>query len=217
MVAREPSSPEAYFRRPGLARIPPLNTRPPSPDLHSPIGGQERAVPLLHAKGGIELGHVAHHAIHPVLARRVRMREELLAQCVLAIERAPHLAPAEEEALVTREALDDRRFLAPERQLVGLEGHGQATQVADVLTQGELAIDVHALDRAEARVLVGQEPGALLEGGLVLRAPPVPQVAIAIGAAALIVEAVADFMPDDAADGTAVGGVVRVGGGERGP
>ena len=128
---------------------------------------------------------------------------------------APHLAKAHVEALVARQAIEHGRRLAAQRDFIGFIGDRHARVVGDVLAQGQRAVDVVARQGAVAVVLLGQRIGL---GGEVLavgRGPPVAQVAVAIGLAALVVETVADFMADDGADGAIVDGVVRVGVEER--
>ncbi|KAG0772121.1 hypothetical protein G6F21_014567 [Rhizopus arrhizus] len=63
---------------------------------------------------------------------------------------APHGGPGEEEALVAGEAVDLRIFLAGGGLLQGVVGGGQATQVGDVLAQGQLALHEHARHRLVA-------------------------------------------------------------------
>ena len=52
--------------------------------------------------------------------------------------------------------------------------------------------------------------GAPVEVGAVALGPPVAQVAVAVVLRALVVEAVADLVPDDGADAAVVDGVVGV-------
>ena len=108
-----------------------------------------------------------------------------LSSSVVAILAAPDLRPAEEEALVAGEAVDLRRGLAAERQLVGLERHRHAGQVADVLAERELAVQMAAVEHGVAGELLRQLAGALLELRAVVGRPPVAQVAVAVELPAL--------------------------------
>ena len=78
-----------------------------------------------------------------------KSRGDELPQPLLAELAAPHLAPAEEEALHAGEAVEHGRRLAAERVLVGVERHGQAAEVADVLARGQAAVDEQPVQRAK--------------------------------------------------------------------
>ena len=118
-----------------------------------------------------------------------------------------------------------------------LPGDRHAAQVADVLTDGQGAVNVgeRAFDAFLAVaalfliVLGGQEDGgredvvlpdervgAFLEGGAVLVGPPVRQVTATVIAGALVVEAMADLVADDRADCAEVHCVIGLGVKERG-
>jgi hypothetical protein len=90
---------------------------------------------------------------------------------------------------------------------------GQAAEVADVLADGERAVDVLArqVARLEAVVLLDQRLRLQLERGLVVGGPPVVEVAGAVVLRALVVEAVADLVADHRADAAVVLGRVGVG------
>ena len=122
----------------------------------------------------------------------------------LARLRLPHLRPCQEEALVAGQAVDHRRFLAFEAQLVGGVGHRQAAQIADVLAHRQLTVHALAFQRAIRGVLRAQRPGAGLEARAVLVGPPVALDAGGIRLRALVVEAVAHFVADHAADSAVV-------------
>ncbi len=137
-------------------------------------------------------------------------------QVVVAEQRAPHLRPAEEEALVAGEAVDDGRRLAVQRQLVGA-GSATVSPPRSPMFSPRVSLPFTVISSIglERVVLLDQHAGALLEGLLVLGRPPVAQVAVAVRAAALVVEAVADLVADDAADGAVVDRLVRLGIEER--
>ena len=91
---------------------------------------------------------------------------------------------------------------------VGHEGEQKATVVGGVLAEGELAVDLDVVDGGEGAVFVDEAVGA---GGEVLEVfggPPVVEVALGVELAALVVEAVGEFVADDGADVAVVDGVV---------
>lgn len=105
---------------------------------------------------------------------------------------APHLSPAVEHPLHAGQAVDHRGLAAVQRQLVGQQRDGQPAQVADVLTDGEGAVDVVSavqLARDVGLVLLDQRLGAGTELAAVVVGPPVDEVAVAVVLGALIVEA----------------------------
>ena len=67
-----------------------------------------------------------------------------------------------EQALAAGEPVDDRRLLAVEAELVGEQRDGEAAEVADVLADGQRAVDVVAgqLAGLEAVVLGDELVGA---------------------------------------------------------
>ena len=86
--------------------------------------------------------------------------EQLLAQRVVAGLATPHLRVAEEEALVAGEAVDHRRRLAVlSDSVVGGVRDLEAAEVADVLAQRQLAVDVRARQRLERVVLRAERVG----------------------------------------------------------
>ena len=124
---------------------------------------------------------------------------------------APHLRPAQEHALLTTEAVDYRGWLAGQRHAVGLVGNRQAGVVADIFTQGQCAIDVIARQGRIAAVLRHQCLGFGGKFLAVVGGPPVAQIAHRIRLAALVIEAVADFMADHGNDTAIVHRVVGSG------
>jgi hypothetical protein len=115
--------------------------------------------------------------------------------------REPHLAQAHEEALIAGQAVDHRRLFALQRQLVRLVCDRHARVVADVFAQGQFGVDVIARQRAVWAVLRHQLLRLGREVLMVLRGPPVAQVAVAVVLRTLVVETVADLVADRATDG----------------
>src|SRR5690606_8993943 len=144
-----------------------------SPDSDSLLRRSIHLVAGLRVERLMELGDVHDDRVRAVFARAVRVGEQALAQFVIAIFAGPSLRPADEEALIAREAVDDRRFLALQRQLVGAIGHREARQVGDVLAHREIAVDVQPGHRAQRGVLRAELLCATRELFVVFGRPPV--------------------------------------------
>src|SRR5690606_17172680 len=102
-----------------------------SPDPHAVFRLDVERIAFLDAEGVVPGVDVAQRGEGADVARRVRVAHQLLAQGAVAPQGAPHLGPAQEEALLAGEAVDHRGRLAAQRAAVGLQGDGQATEVAD--------------------------------------------------------------------------------------
>src|SRR5690606_24042052 len=113
-------------------------------DPHPVFRGDVQRVAFLDAEGVVPGVDVAQRGEGTNVARRVGAVDQLLAQGVVAPQGAPHLRPAQEQALFAGEAVDHRGRLAAERAAVGLQGDGQAAEVADVLAHRGAAVDVQA-------------------------------------------------------------------------
>src|SRR5689334_8602735 len=87
---------------------------------------------------------VSHHAVHAVLPPAVRIADRQVADELRRGLAGPRLRPAEENALVTAKAVDHWRRLALQRRVIGVEAHGEATEIGDVLAHRQAGIDVHA-------------------------------------------------------------------------
>src|SRR4051794_21082849 len=179
---------------------PPLRQGQGSPDTDALL----RVEPEPVAGGGredlVELVEVAHD-VGAELRRAVRVDREELLLLLLAALGPPAVRPVQEQppALLVRgvAALGDEVRLVPDRQ---------AAEVANVLPDGERAVDVLAGQgaRLEAVVLLDQRLRLHLEGRLVGGGPPVVEVARAVVLRALVVEAVPDLVADDRADAAVV-------------
>src|SRR6185295_17075182 len=133
-------------------------------------------------------------------ARRVRVREHLRTQGVVAYLAAPGLCEGQEEPLIAREAVQNRRFRSIERELVRGVGHLETTEIADVLAHREIAVHACAFERAVGCVESAELLRRLEESGVGLGRPPVAHLSGAVELAAFVVEAVTDLMADDRAD-----------------
>src|SRR3546814_7071643 len=88
-----------------------------------------------------ERRHVRRRADRAELRRCVRIGVEPHQLRLVADVAAPDPRPAQEEALVAAQAVDHRVGLAAVGRLQRVVGEAQAAQVADVLAQGQLAVD----------------------------------------------------------------------------
>ena len=168
----------------------------------------------------------------------MRVDLQILLRQLVTILGAPDGRVAEEETLQTGETIDFRRL--SQRSFNGLHGtvlltacrlvksericferNVHATQVADVLTDGQSAVHMRSLSWIvgvffgklrwhERVVLVDEFLCELLEIGLVFFGPPVVELAVAVVLGTLIVEAVADLMADHRSDTAIVRGVFGV-------
>ena len=142
----------------------------------------------------MELREVSHLHIGTIVTRGmdIDVQKEL---CILRpCLGAPDAGEIQEEGLVVR--LFDVSFH-------GLEGRGDAAVVGDVLADDELAVDL-GIQQGEAVELFDHGLGLLLEDVIVLLGPPVVDVSELVHLGAVVVEGMADFMPDDGADAAVV-------------
>src|ERR1700733_1619539 len=95
--------------------------------------------------------------------------------------------------------------------MIGIQRDHDAAEIRDILTHGQLRIDMQSGNRLESGVLRAEYRRAGLEGVRIRLAPPVAQSAARVELAALVVEAVRQFMANDGADGAEVYRRVGVG------
>src|SRR6478735_7274034 len=169
-----------------------------SEDAHPVVGRQPHAVALADAERLVELAEVA-GGVGAQVHRAVRVEGQQPLGLLPTGDTAPDLRPAQEEALLPRVAVELGGRLVAERDAVGGVADGEAAEVADVLADGECPVDLvpGRVTRLELVELRDEGVGARLEGGPVLVGPPVTQRARAVELRALVVEAVADLVPDD--------------------
>ena len=91
-------------------------------------------------------------------------------------------------------------------------GDAEATEVANVLTEGQFAVDgvLWRFRWNEFAVLFNEVLGARFKRCTVVFGPPVGERSIAVETGALVIKAVPDFVADHRADSTEVGRVVAV-------
>ena len=169
------------------------------------IGRQVHLVAGLDVERLVPSVDVADDAVDPILRRAVLVGQQLGTQGAFALLGLPAVAVGDEEALVAGEAVDDRRLaMLGDIFAIGRVGDFEAAEIAEVLAERELSLDVDPGNRLIAVVLgyqlVGMR-GVQLRGG---RAPPVGELAVSVELAALVVEAVPDFMSDRRADAAVV-------------
>src|SRR5262245_40772499 len=93
----------------------------PLPELHALIGRQVVRIAGLHIRErGVPAIVIADDAIDAIERRAVRIGQHHLAGARVAPQLAPALTVSEVEALVAGEAVQHRRRLAAERDVIGL-------------------------------------------------------------------------------------------------
>src|ERR1700761_5421207 len=115
MAARRPW----YGSLPSGRRARHLLSRLPKPDAL--VRRQIVLVRRLHVESGIPGIGVPGRADDAEFGRAVRVRQNLLAQPPGAVFRAPHLREGQEEALVAGVAVEYRRRLSGQRDVIGLQ------------------------------------------------------------------------------------------------
>ena len=129
--ASHPIQPES--RRSG-----PLSYR--SPNLYALVGREIQRLPFFHIKGRIPRIDIAHR-LRAVVTRRMPIGQYRIAKRLLAEFAPPDLRPAEEHALIRREAVERRGGMIGMRHLVGVIRGRQSSHVSNVLGKRQLAID----------------------------------------------------------------------------
>src|SRR5260370_3183275 len=158
----------------------------PNPTRRFPDHG----LPDLAGVGFLEFGHVGDYAVHAVVAGGVRV--DLCAQSrgFRRYVLAPNLAPSEEETLFGRESVDLGLRLALQCIHQSHEPEAQAAVVHRVLSDRQLAVQVHVFNGSERRIFLDEALRAFFELFGIFRGPPVAHVALQIELAPAIVEAV---------------------------
>src|SRR5690606_35500790 len=184
-----------------------------SPDTDSILGGDVERIALRDLERVVPRIDVAQRRERADVTRRMGAVDELLALRIVAPQRALHLRPAHEEALLAGETVDHRCRLAVERAAVGIQGDGQATEVADVLAHRNLAVDVHVRQLREFIAFVLRpELGRLgFDQARVFRGLPVALQSLAAGLAPLGVEAEDDLVAEHCSYAAVVHRQIRVG------
>jgi hypothetical protein len=144
-----------------------------SPDPGALLGRDVERVAGLDAERRIPVVDVVDDAVDAELAIAVRVADRRLADRFRPRLAGPGLRPAEEDALVSRQPVEDRSRLAAERQVIGVQRHRQPAEVGEILAHGELGVDVNSGDRLELRILRSEHCRPALEFGGVGRRPPV--------------------------------------------
>ena len=128
--------------------------------------------------------------------------------------RAPRIGVRQEEALAVgpaiRTLIVERLALLLQRGFQGIQRQMDAAVVGGVLSlrQQAVLLDSGAGIGDILRVFVGDALAAFVILFGVVGSPPVAQVAMRVELAALIVEAMDDFVADDHADGAVVHGII---------
>src|SRR5699024_7088449 len=126
---------------------------------------------------------------------------------------APDPGPVAEEALVPGQAVRALELGGlPDRDAVGRVPDRQPTDVADVLTDRQGAVDgvARGVPGPVLAELLDERIAPLLEGHPVGLGPPLPEVALPVEGRPGIIEAVPDLVTDDRTDPAVVVGVLAL-------
>src|SRR5215469_11891831 len=118
----------------------PAPRAPASPDPYPLSRRNVELVARLHVERCVPVIDVRQRAVDAELRGTVLIGHHQLAQRPIAILLPPHLGVGEEEALITRQAVDHRRGSSLEGNAVGLVSHVEPTKIADVLPDGVGAV-----------------------------------------------------------------------------
>src|SRR5690606_20872041 len=113
-----------------------------SPDRHALVMRQMQIVTLGHTERLVEGVDVADDLVAPELVRRVRVDREQPDRLRFAALLLPDLGPAQQQSLHAGQPVDDRGLGTAERELIGLQRDAETAEVADVLADGQRAVDV---------------------------------------------------------------------------
>lgn len=147
------------------------------PNMCSLFLGDEELVALLHLEGVVPGVYMRQGGVHTSLVGRVGVDGDEVFHILGAHVAGPYACPAEEEALLGGESVDDAQRLLFHAVLQGAEGNVDTTIVADVLAEGLLAVDFLAGNSLNSAEIVLKHLRALIVVFLVEVGPPVVLVA----------------------------------------
>src|SRR6516164_7368088 len=165
-----------------------------SPNLHAEVRREIHRVGRRNLEGVIPLTDVAHRTVDAKTLGRMLVALQLPDRLLVARFRAPALRVGQEEPLIAGEAVDNQRFLAAQRRVIGIQRHQQSREIGEVLSRRELAVDEIAGHRLEPVELGCKAVGGSLEFRGILGSPPILQYTVAVILAAGIVEAVSHLV-----------------------
>ncbi len=125
-------------------------------------------------------GILLDHAVDAVFARRVLVHLRHHAGEFGTLVFAPDLCPTHKEALVRSKSIGGLLRSVSQHIKQGHMSNAHAAVVGGVLAQGELAANVHVIDRDEAVVFIDEAGLEVVELLAVFVRPPVVQVALGI-------------------------------------
>src|SRR6185312_9951595 len=124
------------------------------PNMDALVRGEVELVARLHVECLVPGVDVPNDAVHPILAGAVLVGDDLLPLGVLALLLLPGLRPGDEEALVAGQPVNYRRLaVLGDVLLVRRIGRLDTRQVADVLAQRQLSVQVQIGPRVEMVIL----------------------------------------------------------------
>src|SRR5215813_2034924 len=174
------------------------------PDFAALGGGANHGRAASAAEGLSEGREIRQRADHAKFRDRVRVTLDHETLGLRADLVAAELAPGDEELLIGSEAVDRRRRVLLARLLEGEIGHLHPGQIGDALAEHEFPIVMDVGLDEIAIELPRHARSALLELTQIFRAPPVGKPSLRIELRALIVETVADLVPDHDTDAAVV-------------
>src|SRR6266550_3373495 len=181
------------------------------PDSRLNCAGTHHWIAVLASPRRFELRHVAERPVHTPFGWRMRVGGDQKSEEFRSIQRAPHLCPAEEEALLRSKAVDDRLGMRGEGSLHRRIGDSQTPEVPDVLAKRQLTLHVRGRIEHGVRIELFDN---LLRLRVVARsiflAPPVPHVAESVELPALVVEGVRHLVSDHGAHRTIIQSVIGI-------
>jgi hypothetical protein len=102
-----------------------------------------KLIARFYIEGRIPRVDVANDAVDAELARRMGVAHHLLADRIVAQLAAPGLCPAKEDALVAGQSINERRRLAVQRRVIGIERQREPAQIGDVFAHRQCAVHMH--------------------------------------------------------------------------
>src|SRR5205823_7746009 len=181
------------------------------PDSNPVFRRDKHFIARLHLKCVIPAVDIPGRTNHPELTERMRIARHLLAHIIIGNFATPCLGPTQKNALLASEPVEHRRRFSSKRSLIGIEREREPSQIRNIFAHGYFAIYSHARQRFILRILLAQNLGARLESLCILRQPPIAQRPRGIDFAPLIVEAVGQFVPDNATGGAVVDRRIGIG------
>ena len=138
----------------------------------------------------------------------MRVVQNLVAEVFVSEVRCPDETERDEESLLRSKAVFLSQRVLLQCVLECLVCDVQTAVVSDVLSKGELSVNLYSRENFLSGEEISKDGSSLVELGLVFRCPPVAHVSVLVEQAALIVKAVAHLVADYNTNCAVVGGIV---------